>query len=160
VTLRADHCAGLLEHLSRVPDPRGRQGLRHGLLFLLGTAAVALLAGAKSFVEIAEWAADASQQVLAALGARRADGRYKAPSESTLRRILQILDPDAFDRAVSGWLNQQLDARDRPPATDPGHPAAHRAVALDGKSVRGARVHTDPHSRAPHLAPYAASPEL
>ena len=126
--------------------------MRHGLLFLLGSAAAAVLAGAKSFVEIAEWAAEASQQVLAALGVRRRkDGRYRAPSESTLRRVLQILDPEAFDRAVSGWLNQRLDHGGPPSATGPGQRATRRAVALDGKTVRGARVHADPDSRAPHL---------
>ncbi len=150
-TLRAEQCAGLLAHLSRVPDPRGSRGLRHGLLFLLGTAAAAVLAGAKSFVEIAEWAGDASQHVLAALGARCTDGRYRAPSESTLRRVLQTTDPVALDAAVSGWLNEQVDARDDVPDEHPRRAAGRRAVALDGKTVRGARVHSDPHSRAPHL---------
>jgi DDE_Tnp_1-associated len=150
-SLRPEHCPGLLTHLSQVPDPRGSRGLRHGLLFVLGTAAAAVLAGAKSFVEIAEWASEASQQVLAALGARRAEGRYQAPSESTLRRVLQTTDPVALDRAVSAWLNQQLDVGDDAQDDNPQPAGGRRAVALDGKSVRGARVHADPHSRAPHL---------
>jgi hypothetical protein len=60
----------LLAHLVAVPDPRKPRGIRHGLSCLLAVAAAAVLSGARSFTAIGEWAADASQQVLAALGVR------------------------------------------------------------------------------------------
>jgi hypothetical protein len=55
---------GLLEVLARVPDPRCRRGRRHGLVFLLAVATVCALAGARSFREAGDLAADLPQEVL------------------------------------------------------------------------------------------------
>ncbi|MER7472789.1 hypothetical protein [Micromonospora sp. NPDC000018] len=54
------------------------------------TAVAAVLAGARSAAAVAECANDAPQQVLAGLGAWRNPftGVYRAPDESTFRRIL------------------------------------------------------------------------
>jgi predicted transposase YbfD/YdcC len=142
-------CADLLSLLSAVTDPRKRRGVRHCIASLLTVAAAAVVSGARSFVAIGEWAADASPDVLAALGicfnARL--GRYVPPDEATLRRALQKVDPDEVDRLFAAFLA----ARRRAPQAvrAAGHPP--RAVALDGKTVRGARDHADPDSRAPHL---------
>ncbi|MEV5082972.1 transposase family protein [Streptomyces sp. NPDC056159] len=59
---------GLLDRFRRLPDPRRRQGRRHPLAFVLTLAACAVLAGAKSLTAIAEWAADAPDQVLSWCG--------------------------------------------------------------------------------------------
>ncbi|WP_433345824.1 transposase family protein [Microtetraspora malaysiensis] len=61
---------------------------------LLAIAAVAVLTGARSFTAVAEWAADAPQQVLALLGVRRdpLTGRYRPPHEATVRRALTAVD--------------------------------------------------------------------
>jgi len=45
-----------------------RRGLRHRLVVILGLAVCAVLAGARSFTAIAEWAADADQATQDALG--------------------------------------------------------------------------------------------
>jgi hypothetical protein len=66
--------------------------VRHRLAVILGLAVCAVLAGARSFTAIAEWAADADERTLARLGVTGA-----APCESTIRRVLQRLDADAFD---------------------------------------------------------------
>jgi len=59
----------LLTCLAAVPDPRAARGRRHPLVAILGLAASAVLAGARSVAAIAEWAADAPQPVRAGLGA-------------------------------------------------------------------------------------------
>src|SRR4051812_45226269 len=94
--LETTGCMDLLDHLSRRPDPRARRGIRHGWCSLLAIAAVAVLAGARSFTAVAEWAADAPQQVLAVLGVRRdpVTGRCRPPHEATLRRALTVVDAD------------------------------------------------------------------
>ena len=61
----------LLAYLAAIADPRARSGRRHPLAGILALAAAAVLAGARSFAAIAEWATDALQPVRAALGARR-----------------------------------------------------------------------------------------
>src|SRR5204862_5451719 len=81
---------GLLAVLGRVADPRHRRGVRHRLAVIMGLAVCAVLAGARSFTAIAEWAADADQDTLRALGVSGA-----VPSESTFRRTLQRLDAAA-----------------------------------------------------------------
>ena len=88
----ADDPPSLLAVLGRVADPRHRRGVRHRLAVILGLAVCAVLAGARSFTAIAEWAADADADTLARLGVTGA-----VPSESTFRRILQRLDADIFD---------------------------------------------------------------
>lgn len=139
-------CVDLLSFLSMVTDPRQRRGVRHGMASLLTVAAAAVVAGARSFAAIGEWVTDASQEVLAALGIRRNArvGRHVPPDEATLRRALQKVDPDEADRLFSAFLA----ARRPAPVAAAGPPGA---VALDGKTVRGARDHADPASRAPHL---------
>jgi predicted transposase YbfD/YdcC len=124
-----------------VPDPRDRRGLRHALVSMLAVAAAAVLAGARSLTAIGEWAADAPQPVLVALGARRdpLTGTRHPPGEATLRRTLARVDGDALDAAVGAWLAD----RRRPPG-----PWRRRAVAVDGKSLRGA---IGPHGRPVHL---------
>ena len=115
--------AGLLETLARVPDPRKPRGIRHGLPAVLSVALAAVVAGARSFVAIAEWAADASPEVLTQLGMSP-----KVPSESTIRRCLQRLAPDQLDQLLAAWTwlhTSQISGR--------------RVIAFDGKTLRGAR---------------------
>jgi DDE_Tnp_1-associated len=49
----------LVEALSAVPDPRKPRGVRHGVLAVLLIGACAVLAGARSFAAVAEYAHDA-----------------------------------------------------------------------------------------------------
>ena len=88
----------LLPVLAAVPDPEARRGVRHRLVVILGLAVCAVLAGARSFTAIAEWAADADQATQDALGITGV-----VPCESTFRRTLQHLDADALDDAAGAW---------------------------------------------------------
>jgi predicted transposase YbfD/YdcC len=124
----------LLTYLAAVPDPRAARGRRHPLVAILGVAAAAVLAGARSIAAIAEWAADAPQPVRAALGARRdAPGHFAVPAEATIRRTLARLDADALAAAVGAWLAERDRECPKPAAS------RRRAVAIDGKTLRGAR---------------------
>ena len=69
--LRPAETPRLLAYLAAVTDPRARTGRRHPLVAILGLAAAAVVAGARSIAAIAEWAIDAPQPVRAALGTRR-----------------------------------------------------------------------------------------
>ena len=121
----------VLAVLARVTDPRRRRGVRHRLTVILGLAVCAVLAGARSFTAIAEWAADADRVTLDLLGVTGA-----VPSESTFRRALQRLDADAFDDLAGQWAQQHTAARH----------GARRVIAADGKTLRGSG-HGDQDSR-------------
>jgi predicted transposase YbfD/YdcC len=113
---------GLLAALGNVPDPRKRRGVRHQATRILALAVCAVLAGARSFTAIGEWAADASDQVLSALGVGGCP-----PCESTIRRLLQRLNGDELDTVIGAWAA----ARTEPPL------GRRRAISVDGKTVRG-----------------------
>jgi predicted transposase YbfD/YdcC len=142
VALAPDQCRSLLDHLAQIADPRHRRGRRHALGAVLAVAVSAVLAGARSLTAIGEWASDAPGQVLAALGVRRDPwtGVWRPPGEATVRRVLARIDPDALDRAIGAWLGGQ---QPPPPTTPPpATPAAwRRAVAVDGKTLRGSGHH-------------------
>jgi predicted transposase YbfD/YdcC len=128
--------SGLLRYLTQVPDPRDRRGLRHGLVGVLAVAVCAVLAGARSFTAIGEWAADAPSQVLAALGVRPdpLTGVVAAPDEATVRRVLIAIDGDALDAAVGAWL-QSLAPVPVPSSMSVRPPRP--AIGVDGKTLRG-----------------------
>jgi predicted transposase YbfD/YdcC len=142
----AGQCPSLAGHLARVPDPRDPRGVRHTLTSLLLAAVAAVLAGARSFTEIGEWAADAPAQVLGALGVRYDPlaRRFQPPDEATFRRVLEAVDAAALEAAVGSWLDARLRAG-RPPGQ-----LERRAVAVDGKAVRGTR-HASGDGQARHL---------
>jgi predicted transposase YbfD/YdcC len=122
-----ERAVDLRKHFAGVVDPRARRGVRHSVSSILAIAAAAVLAGARSFAAMGEWSADAPQHVLAMLGARweQRHGRYRAPDEATLRRVLCLIDGDALDAAIGAWLDE----------AEPTGTAD--AVAVDGKTVRG-----------------------
>ena len=129
----------LVSHLAALPDPRDRRGLRHQLAGVLAVAVCAVLAGAKSLAAIGEWAADAPPEVLVALGIRPEPltGWVRAPDEATVRRVLAGIDGDALDAAIGAWL-LGLQPPPPPPTVEPPTPRAPwRAVAVDGKTLRG-----------------------
>ncbi|MCM3885210.1 ISAs1 family transposase [Frankia sp. R82] len=115
--------AGLLAVFAQVADPRKRRGTRHRLPVVLTLATCAVLAGARSFTAIAEWAADAGETVRDRLGIVR------VPDASTFRRVLARLDADALDTALGAWAAA---------ATTPTK-GRRRRIAVDGKTLRGSR---------------------
>jgi len=103
----------------------------------------ACLTRIRPMVAIAEWAADAPQPVRAALGARRdpLTGHFAVPAEATIRRTLGRLDAQALAAVVGAWLCDR--------AGGGQHDRQRRAVAVDGKTLRGARH--PPDGRQVHL---------
>lgn len=110
----------LIEMLRTIVDPRKPRGVRHPVATVVAIAVCAVLAGARSFSSIAEYASGLSRETLRKLGSKR----HKAPSEPTIRRVCQKLDAAALDRKVGGWIANQVSPK-------------NKAVAIDGKTLRG-----------------------
>jgi len=115
-------CPGLLSVLASVPDPRARRGVRHAVAAILAVSVAAVVAGARAYTVIAEWAGDQPVEVLTALGIT---GRV--PSEATIRRVLSAVDATILAGAVGVyvWIRTAVTA-------------GRRVIAIDGKIPRGA----------------------
>lgn len=125
----------LFDVLTAVPDPRRRQGVRHGWTILLGLSVTAVVCGARSFAGIMRWARGADPAVLGALGVPDADPD-RLPVGSTLGRAVDRIDGDALDDALGAWVEQL--------ARDELAGPALRGVAVDGKQARGATTDAGP----------------
>lgn len=82
---------GLPQRLATLADPWHRRGKRHLFVSVLLIACSAVLAEARAFAAIGQWAKNAPQEALARLGARTA-GVFAvrvAPSPATVRRIIK-----------------------------------------------------------------------
>jgi predicted transposase YbfD/YdcC len=147
--------AGTWQRLEALPDPRSPQGRIYPLACLIAIAVCAFTAaGNDRLTAVGQWTRRASQADLARLRAPwdPVTGQYRAPDEKTIRVVLDRLDPRALTRALLGPR-----PRRRRPGTPPSagvrdyraRRAAQqartlardrlRAVAVDGKTSRGAR---------------------
>lgn len=126
VRLSTQQLEALRHCLQALPDCRHRRGVRHRYASVLTIALGAVLGGARSYLAIAEWAQDLTQNQLKRLRARynRRTARFEPPSESTLRRVLQETDAQHVDEAFGQWLMDNTDKAD--------------ALAIDGKTLKGA----------------------
>jgi predicted transposase YbfD/YdcC len=121
----------LVAALGSVPDPRKARGRRYSLQAILMLALTGVMAGARSWTALAQWAREGQHQV-------RLCGR--PPSLWTFRRVLCAVDVAAVEAALSAWVLSRRTAAAR--ADTAGSPrAAERVVlACDGKTVRGSRT--------------------
>jgi hypothetical protein len=112
---------GLLETLGKITDPRDRQGIRHPFQSVLALAVMATLSGMRTYETIAEWAKGLPKDLFKRLRC----WCHQAPSESTIRRVLQSVDAQEVDQKVGEWFSRQESFRNA------------KAIAIDGKALRG-----------------------
>ncbi len=148
--------AGTWQRLEALPDPRSPQGRIYPLACLIAIAVCAFTAaGNDRLTAVGQWTKRASQADLARLRAPwdPVTGRYRAPDEKTIRVVLDRLDPRALTRALLGPRPRRQRRPGRPPSAGVRDYRARRAaqqaktlardrlraVAVDGKTSRGAR---------------------
>jgi hypothetical protein len=151
-----DLASGTWQRLEALPDPRSPQGRIYPLACLIAIAVCAFtVAGNDRFTAVGQWIRRAGQADLARLRAPwdPVAGRYRAPDEKTIRVVLDRLDPRALTQALLGPRPRSRRRRGGPPsASVRGYRARRaaeqaktlargrlRAVAVDGKTCRGAR---------------------
>jgi len=148
--------ASTWQRLEALPDPRSPQGRIYPLPCLIAIAVCAFTAaGNDRLTAVGQWTKRASQADLARLRAPwdPVAGRYRAPDEKTIRVVLDRLDPRALTRALLGPRARGRRRPGRPPSASVRSYQARRAawqakalardrlraVAVDGKTSRGAR---------------------
>ena len=142
------------QRLEALPDPRSPQGRIYPLPCLVAVAVCACTAaGHDRLTAVGQWVKRAGQADLARLRAPwdPIAGRYRAPDEKTIRIVLGRLDPRALSRALLGPRRRRHrggrpsgSVRDYRARRSAQHAKALargglRAVAVDGKTSRGAR---------------------
>ena len=100
--------------------------MRHSLFTVLSLAVTGVLAGCRSLTAIWEHTSDLTPSDLRSLGL---EAGQALPSESTIRRVLQDLDPTDLNTRLRSWL-----------CTRTGTVEGRTVIAVDGKTVRGARL--------------------
>jgi hypothetical protein len=121
---------GLLDALTKVPDPRDPRGIRYPLSAVLAVAVCAVMAGASSFAAITDWLHDLDDQARTRIGFSTG-----VPAATTMWRLLTRLDPALLATVLANWLHTR--------AQQSGAPLPRRyrrVIAIDGKTLRGARL--------------------
>jgi predicted transposase YbfD/YdcC len=116
---------GFEELFEVVPDPR-RSNVSHALPDILLIAFAALLCGAETCVDMADFG-EAKRDLLSQF----MDLDHGTPSHDTFSRVFRLLDPPAFEAAFRTFTGAFA-------ATLEGHGMAGPIIAIDGKSLRGA----------------------
>jgi predicted transposase YbfD/YdcC len=124
----------LIEALAQVPDPRRRQGRRYPLPFLLGALVLAVLCNCNTLEAVGQWCAEHRALLAAHFPAQR----FHTPTGSLYRRLLPRLSVAHLEATLAAWVGASA-------PTD-------AAVALDGKTVRGAGT---AGRTAPHLLSFS-----
>src|SRR5262249_21620237 len=133
------HCAtsasqmrSLVEHLrAQVPEFRSKEALAYPVAGLLALIALAMFSGVRRGPQdLSEFAARLSQAQLRALGFRKkkATQRVRCPGESTFKRVLPRIDPNAVEKALLLWQDQLLGS------------SQDKLVIVDGKTLRHAHL--------------------
>jgi predicted transposase YbfD/YdcC len=112
----------ILSILRQVRDPR-EENARHRLSDILFIALAATLCGAKTCVDIADFAEGHEEHLREWL-----DLPHGAPSHDTFSRVFRLLDPGELERVLIGFLSVMRQALGL------GRPSG--VVALDGKALR------------------------
>src|SRR3954468_20541147 len=112
----------LITELEAIEDPRCAWKIEPRLLDSLVIAVCAVLGEAESFEDIALYGRCKHTWLKNFLALPSG-----IPSHDTFRRVLMLIDPDAFERCFLGWVRAVF----RPETVD-----APRQVAIDGKTVR------------------------
>jgi predicted transposase YbfD/YdcC len=116
-----------------LPDPRCERLCQHELLDIIVIAICAVICGQHAWTEIAFYGQDHYDWLKTFLRLRNG-----IPSHDTFRSVFSHLDPQAFQRCFSAWIEALSKA------TDLKH------VAIDGKALRGSLDRAHGHA-ALHL---------
>ena len=130
----------LTEAFDGLDDPRTGPARRHDLTEMILMALCAVLCGADSWVDCAEWAEDNEAWLKRYLVLE-----HGTPSHDTFGRVFRLLDDKVFEACFRTWIGNLIGV-------------VAGAVAIDGKTACGSR---DGHNTALHtISAYATASGL
>jgi predicted transposase YbfD/YdcC len=119
----------LTEAFAGLDDPRTGPAQRHDLAEMILMALCAVLCGADSWVDVAEWSEDNEAWLKRYLVLE-----HGTPSHDTFGRVFRLLDAKVFEACFRGWVGELIGV-------------VAGVVAIDGKTACGSR---DGHNTALH----------
>lgn len=130
----------LTEAFASLEDPRTGPAQRHDLAEMILMALCAVLCGADSWVDCAEWAEDNEAWLKRYLVLE-----HGTPSHDTFGRVFRLLDAKVFEACFREWIGELIEV-------------VAGVVAIDGKTACGSR---DGHNTALHtISAYATASGL
>lgn len=111
----------LLQAFSVLKDPRTGPAQRHDLSEMIVMTVCAVVCGADTWVDIADWAEDNEAWLKQYLALAQG-----TPSHDTFGRVFRILDAKVFEASFRQWISGLVGA-------------VQGVVAIDGKTMRGSR---------------------
>ena len=121
----------LISEFGSIEDPRCGWKVEHKLLDILVIAVCAVLGEAESFEDIALYGRCKHAWLAQFLALPNG-----IPSHDTFRRVLMLVDPEAFERCFLGWVQAVFRSDEDAPWQ----------IAIDGKTVRGSFDRKHGHS--------------
>ena len=133
---------GLLEMLQRVPDPRGRKGVRHPLSAMLAAVVCATLCGFRGVQSVVMWLNTHGSAMWHLLGFTR-----KPPVRQTYVNVLAELDPEWLEALLLKFVEQCVPEENLANSTAANSVTTNLTAApsptdveiWDGKTLRGTR---------------------
>jgi len=123
----------ILEHFADLDDPRSEINRLHLLGDLIVICVLAVVAGADGPTAIYEWAKANTNWLKSYLKLP-----YGIPSRDTIRRLLSLLKPAAFQNCFQTWIAELQKVKAVP---------GREIIAIDGKALRRS------HDRGKQLGP-------
>ena len=109
----------VVRHFGGLNDPRCERGRLHNLCDMIALALCAVICGAESWEDVAEYGRQKEAWLKTFL--RLANG---IPSHDTFSRVFRLLKPKAFQACFTRWMQGLVEA------------TQGRIVAIDGKTLR------------------------
>ena len=106
-------------HLASVEDPRTGPAVRHEFLDILVIGILAVISGADSWVDVAQYGRSKEAWLKTFL-----ELPHGIPSHDTFGRVFSLIDPDAFAESFISWTRAIASL------------TQGQVVAIDGKSLR------------------------
>jgi predicted transposase YbfD/YdcC len=111
--------SGLLSHFERLEDPRRAYLVEHPLLDIIALTICAIICGAESWEEIAEYGQSKSAWLKTFLALPNG-----IPSPDTISRVFRLLEPSQLQACFVSWVNSIAELSEG------------EVISIDGKSAR------------------------